>query len=290
MHRRRPFVLPALLGLLLSVLAPAAASADPSERAQQRATGYYLALGDSLAAGYQPTTGDDKDGGYVGGVAAAVRLSSPKTRLVNLACSGETVVTMVDGGGCDYAKGSQLAAAQQFLHAHGRFTRVITLDIGANDVQRCVRSGGIDLVCVQGGLRDVATTLPGVVAALRAGAPNARIVVLNYFNPFLAAYLTGPAGQALAAQSTELQRQLNSIIAGAAAGNARVADVAGAFRSTDTTPVTDPVIGTVPTNVATICALTWMCVRQDIHANDAGYAVMASTVVGVLVRERATAA
>jgi lysophospholipase L1-like esterase len=280
MHRRRPFVLTALLGLLLGLLAPAAASADPSPRAKERATGWYLALGDSLAAGYQPTTGDDKDGGYVGGVATAVRAASPKTKLVNLACSGETVVTMVDGGRCAYEEGSQLAAAQEFLADHGRFTRVITLDIGANDVQRCVsRTGSIDAVCVQGGLQAVATRLPGVVAALRAGAPDARIVVLNYYNPFLAAWLTGDAGKVLAAQSTVLQAQLNAIIArAAAAGSAQVADVATAFRSTDTTPV-----GGVPTNVATICKLTWMCTRTDIHANDAGYAVMAATVVQVLL-------
>ena len=35
--------------------------------------GWYLALGDSLAAGYQPGQGDDPTGGYVGGVLDAVR-------------------------------------------------------------------------------------------------------------------------------------------------------------------------------------------------------------------------
>ena len=62
---------------------------------------------------------------------------------------------------------------------------------------------------------------------------------------------------------------------------ADVADVATAFRSFDQTPVTTA-FGTIPTNVATICAWTWMCTRNDIHANDAGYAVLARTVVGRL--------
>ena len=64
---------------------------------------------------------------------------------------------------------------------------------------------------------------------------------------------------------------------------ADVADVSTAFRSTVTTPVTVPALGgAVPTNVATICAWTWMCQLGDIHANDAGYAVMADTVAARL--------
>ena len=90
---------------------PAAAHADPSPRGVEKATGYYLALGDSLAAGYQPGMGDDKTGGYVGGVLDAVRAQSPKTKLVNLACSGETVATMVSGGRCAYEAGSQFDQA-----------------------------------------------------------------------------------------------------------------------------------------------------------------------------------
>ena len=64
---------------------------------------------------------------------------------------------------------------------------------------------------------------------------------------------------------------------------AQVADVATAFRSTDTTPVTVPALGgSVPTNVATICAWTWMCQLGDIHANDTGYAVMSGVVAARL--------
>jgi hypothetical protein len=40
--------------------------------------------------------------------------------------------------------------------------------------------------------------------------------------------------------------------------------------------------GPVPTNVATICAWTWMCQLGDIHANDTGYAVMAGAVAARL--------
>lgn len=259
---------------------PAAAHADPSPRGVDKATGYYLALGDSLAAGYQPGMGDDKTGGYVGGVLDAVRAQSPKTKLVNLACSGETVATMVSGGRCAYEAGSQFDQALDFLHAHGQFTRVVTIDIGANDVQRCVRGLAVDLPCVQNGLNTVATDLPMVLGKLRSAAPNAQIVVLNYYNPFLAAWLTGPSGIQVAQLSAALQTMLNGVIAGAAAANgALIADVAAAFHSTDWSPAPGT---SVPTNVATICAWTWMCTKADIHANDAGYAVLAATVAGRL--------
>ena len=102
------------------------------------AMGYYLALGDSLAAGYQPDRGPDPTGGYADDVLAGIRATQPKTTLVNLACPGERSTTMVSGGTCAYDEGSQLDQALEFLHAHGRYTRVVTVQVGANDVQRCV--------------------------------------------------------------------------------------------------------------------------------------------------------
>ena len=251
--------------------------------------GYYLALGDSLAAGYQPAHDDVGAGahpteGYADDVLAGIKASDPKTRLVNLACPGERSTTMVSGRICAYDEGSQLDQALEFLHAHGRYTRAVTVQIGANDVQRCVDRAtlAIDLACIQAGMADVATYLPMILGKLRAEAPNAQVIVLNYYNPFLAAWLTG--NTVLAQQSTQLQATLNAIIGhAAAASGATVADVAAAFHSTDTAPyVLPPPIGVVPTNVAYICIYTWMCSRSDIHANDAGYALIGQTVVARL--------
>ena len=288
-RRRLTALFIAVAGLLavpgVAAAAPHAAPTAASAWHGERPPGYYLALGDSLAAGYQPSTGDDKDGGYVGVVQSVLRHTWRGTELVNLACSGETVVSMVEGGRCDYPEGNQLDAATAFLSTHARATRVITIDIGANDVQRCVGAAGVDLPCITGGMNAVATRLPGVLAALHERAPKARVVVLNYYNPFLAATLQGPAGEALAAESTQLQSTLNGIIEGAARANgAMVADIARSFQSTSTRPTRLPGVGTVPRNVALICSWTWMCERSDIHANDTGYAVMGVTVLGRLWR------
>jgi len=278
----RRLVIP-VLAVLTLLSGSAAARATPSQTGVAHATGWYLALGDSLAAGYQPGRGDDRTGGYAGQVRDALQRTSPKTSLVNLGCSGETTSSMVEGGRCAYDEGSQLAQAVAFLHAHARFTRLVTLDIGANDVARC-GAQGLPPACVQGGLGSVATNLPVILQQLRAAAPGVPIVVLNYYDPFLAAWLAGPDGQALAQQSVALLGVLNGTIASATeAVRGQVADVATAFHTPDWTLVSVPSLGgPVPRNVATVCALTWMCQRQDIHANDDGYAVLAGAVVARL--------
>ncbi|HET8600106.1 MAG TPA: SGNH/GDSL hydrolase family protein [Segeticoccus sp.] len=277
--------------LALAFAGAAPASADPPHgHGDHHAMGWYLALGDSLAAGYQPGLGEARHGGYTGKVLRDLRRESGKTTLRNLSCSGESTVTMAQGGICSYHKGTQLAQAVQFLHAHAGHTRLVTVTIGANDVQRCVR-GAIDVACVEQGMADIRQDLPVILGQLRAAAPRTEIVVTNYDNPFLAAWLLGPDGQALARMSDGLLLQLNGIIAASAAGvHAGVADVATAFSSRDfTDQVTLPGIGEVPLNVARICQWTWMCTLQDIHTNDLGYAVIGHTVIAVL-EERGLAA
>jgi lysophospholipase L1-like esterase len=62
----------------------------------------------------------------------------------------------------------------------------------------------------------------------------------------------------------------------------KVADVSGAFQTNNFTEV--PLgSGTVPLNVATICALTFECTPiNDIHPNVQGYAVIASAFEAVV--------
>lgn len=250
------------------VAAPAAAATAPQN------ANWYLALGDSLGAGYQPGQGDDKAGGYVGHVRDAAATQVPGIKLNNLSCSGETTVSMTSGSRCNYPEGSQLKAAEAFLQTQGKAVRLVTIDLGANDVQTCARGTDIDMTCLSKGMSDVNTNLPAILQRLRSAAPQAKIVVLNYYNPFLATWLLGEQGQGVARLSQSLQAGLNGAISSAAGKvNASVADVATGFTSTDWTQKQTP-LGTLPTNVAAICAQTWMCSKADIHANDAGYATM----------------
>ncbi|KGN42706.1 SGNH/GDSL hydrolase family protein [Knoellia aerolata] len=268
-----------VLAMFIALVVPSAADASPA-RGAVNATSWYLALGDSLAAGYQPGVGDDRTGGYVGGVLDALQDTAPKARLRNLACSGATTASMLGTDRCSYEQGSQVAEAVEFLEAHKGKVDLVTIDIGANDVTPCARPS-VDFACALAAVGTVEANLTNILGQLRAATgPDTEIIVLNYYNPFLAAWLTGQAGQQVAAMTSGLQSLLNGAVARAAATvGADVADVATAFRSTTTTPVATA-FGTIPTNVATICAWTWMCTRNDIHANDAGYAVLATTVAG----------
>lgn len=245
---------------------------------------YYVALGDSLAAGYQPGKGDNKTGGYVGGVYNTLRKTSPALKLVNLGCSGETSTSFIDGSKCSYgADGrSQLKSALSTLTKLKGNVKLVTLDIGANDVQTCVsKTGDIDYTCIAAGLQAVATNLPSITKQVRAAVgPDTKIVLLNYYNPFLVTYLQGGDKKQVAQLSSGLQGVLNSAIGyGAATGDGQVADVAGAFDSLNWFTMVKTAYGTLPQNVANICNLTYMCAKGDIHANDTGYTLLANTVL-----------
>lgn len=285
-------ILTLAIATLLVLVAPSAAYAGPghgadkkphqSDKSAGKATSWYLALGDSLAAGYQPGVGDDRAGGYVGGVLDALQDNAPKAKLRNISCSGATTTSLMGTDRCTYKAGSQLAEGVQFLKAHKTKVDLVTIDIGANDVTPCARPS-VDVACALAALTTVERNLTATLAQLRAATgPRTQIIVLNYYNPFLAVWLTGPEGQQAAGLSGLLQSLLNAAVARSAGTvGAEVADVATAFKSTDTTPVATA-YGTIPTNVATICAWTWMCTRTDIHANDTGYAVLAEAVASRL--------
>lgn len=302
---RRLALLATATALVAASLGPGGspAAADPAHASPggTSTTGWYLALGDSLAAGYQPGAPFDLDGGYVGDVLDSVRAGAPQTKLRNLACPGEDSTEMITGGGgCSYEEGSQLAQALVFLRAHADTTRLVTLTIGSNDVTPCMNPAESP-VTIQGclvrrlGVADptqpppagsLAGNLDSVLRELHQAAPTAQVVVTNYYDPYLASWLQGPAGRDLAVFSTYLQGSVNAVIDAAATRNsAATADVAGAFETGNWSPTTLTLPGgtvTTPTNVARICQLTWMCLVGNIHPNDAGYDVIAAAVAAKL--------
>ncbi len=247
-------------------------SAGPSSAG----SGYYLALGDSLATGFQ-LGADHRTEGYAGPVRTSVQKRNGATALVNLGCSGETTSSMLEGGTCSYAEGSQLEQAEQFLREHADDTHLVTLDIGGNDVARCGFEG-LKGECTKPALATLSTNLPKITSRLRAAGPDVQIVLLNYYDPFLVLDLMGSSG--LGQKSVAELAKLNvAIERSAKASGATVADVAAAFQTTVKTPVAVNEVGSVPTNLARILQWTWMTPpRFDFHANDAGYAVMARAV------------
>lgn len=257
-----------LLGILLA-----------SAVAQATAQVYYLALGDSLAIGIQPSLKGDipTSQGYVDDLYKAFRQHIPGLTVVKLGCSGETTTSMIDGTICSYSDGSQLKAAVAFLETHK--VAFVTIDIGANDIDHCVNpsTGVIDEECaIEAGIT-VGTKLPEILAALRAAAPETLIVGMNYYDPVLAAWTLGSTGQSLAKKSVVDTLAFNAVLETAyQAFSVPVADVARAFHITDFTNF--PFIN-LPVNVFVTLTSTWMGAPApfgpDVHPNALGYATIA---------------
>ena len=199
---------------------------------------YYLSLGTSLAAGVQadPTTGKSvvTDVSYPGFIAESLSEDIPGLRHVNLGCPGETSDSFIDGGICQYQRGSQLDQAIQFLRYNRRSTVLITIDMGANDILGCVDLScvpqgcpdgvDIDLACFADVNRNLIANMIYILKRLRwAAGPRVPIVAMNYYNP-LAVF------PAQAEQTNFLQSLINASLEGVYAGfHVPVADVAGAF-------------------------------------------------------------
>lgn len=252
---------------------------------------YYLALGDSLARGAQPNasgTTVPTSQGYANDLFKTEKKKIKGLKLEQLGCLGETTTTMIDGSICHYATGNQLAQAVSFIHKHK--IALITLDIGANDIDNCVVGGSVSLSCVAEGEQSIQTNVPKIVSALRqAAGTKVKIVGMTYYDPFLAEYLTGPSGEGLAATSVQLAQQVNGdLTSDYEAGNFKVADVATAFDTyvPFSTMTNLPGHGTVPESVAEVCELTWMCapapLGPNIHANVAGYKQIAKVFAAKL--------
>ena len=243
---------------------------------------YYLSLGTSLAAGVQadPETGESviTDVSYPGILAEMLDQDIRKLRHVNLGCPGETGETLIYGGICDYRKGSQLDQALHFLHRHGKFTGLITLDLGANDVLQCVEGFDIDLACLGATLNQLTEDLTYTLEVLQEAAPDTPIVGMNYYNPLSVSWFIDPS---LLASTVGLQMWINGVLESVyAAYGVPVADVATAFQSYDF--ITDANADGIPDSVNLLCDWTWMCEYYNIHANEIGYSVIAEEFYSVL--------
>jgi lysophospholipase L1-like esterase len=267
------------LSFLISLLGAAHATAQPT---------YYLALGDSLAIGIQPSgagVGIDvpTNQGYADDLYALLRKRIPGLLLAKLGCSGETTGSMLNGGMCPYPEGSQLATALSFLQTHQ--VGLITLDIGANDVDHCI-TPVFSPSCIATGTGLVESNLKMILAELHNASPGTPIVAMNYYDPFLAAWILGPAGQTLAEESELAATQFNTVLQNIyQTFSVPVADVASAFRISNFTPV--PILN-VPLNVFLTLIWTWagapVPFGPDIHPNALGYAVIAGAFFDTITK------
>lgn len=215
----RRLIRPLLAAIALSLLALGAASYHAATAAT--APTYYLALGDSLAYGYQPTQlpdtiffpGPPQKSPAWSGPGYAERLFSQHlapagvvTQLVNLACPGEDTATYQGIGGsiCPYrwlfaprdttaytdTEESQQTAADTFIRLHAGQVRVVTIDLGANDIlnafnnDNCAFTGSVTDTLHSFITNDVAilSDLRNTLNTYDAG--QYRLVTMDYYQPY----------------------------------------------------------------------------------------------------------
>src|SRR5215831_16102422 len=260
------------------------------------ANSFYLSLGDSLTQGVQPTAQGvsvQTRQGYPDQLFTALRLGNPTLKLVKLGCPGETTGTMINGGICSYSARSQLAQAAAFLSRHRGHVQLVTIDIGANDLNPCLGLPTIDQIaaCLAQVFPQIQANLETIMKRLTtaSGSGVPPIIGMTYYDPELANWLKGtPADKELAKDSIVLAQAFGNLLSGVyTTFGAKVADVFKTFHTTQfAARVTLPAFGTVPKDVGYICSYTWMCaappVGPNIHANRLGYAVIANTFLDVI--------
>jgi lysophospholipase L1-like esterase len=280
--RARGKLAPLALVCALALILPATLDASPPPT-------YYVVLGDSLARGWQPNSaGHDVQTaqGYAEDVYRALRRNRPSLRLVNLGCGGETTASMSSGTICHYIAGSQIEQAEAFIESHPGAITAVSINIGDNDVEGCFKNSAFDNGCLSAGYAAVRSKLPGIAAGLRTAAgPSVPIIGLSDYDQFLALWLQGPQGQALARQSVGIITRLNDLVQAIyRRSRIAVADASSRFATTDLHDYRSlSGHGSVPLAVARICSWTWACspapIGFDDHANASGYGVLAQSIL-----------
>jgi lysophospholipase L1-like esterase len=279
----------ALLVIAASFAAVPAANAASSARPGEN----YVAVGDSLAFGYQGNTiaacaatgCANPDAlfrtGYVDDFAAAMRTRpghNPE-KVANFGCPGETSSTLLNATnattGCttypfplhrNHPGTTQIAAAVAYLKKAGDDVNTITFDIGANDLLGTIRTCNNDPVCIQGAapavIGAVAQNTAIALGKLRAAAPKAKIIVLGLYNPAF----TLPGGDYLT----------DSVF------NPTIAGVAASFGALFANPFQTINHGAAyPNEAASVCSQINICAAGDVHPFDNGYQAIADVIFGV---------
>jgi lysophospholipase L1-like esterase len=290
----------AALALSAAAAVPAAAADRPDSSPKPT---YYLSLGDSLSVGDQPNAKGvtlPTNEGYADQLYNTIKRAHPGLRLWKVGCPGETSKTLNLGGICGYKgdarysltadKGVQLIAALNFLRSHRGEVPLITLDIGANDLNNCLTLTTIPAIvaCLTPVFPAIQKNLAYTLAKLRNADPHAIIVGMTYYDPELADWLTGKAGQAFAQDSVAVAEVFDQDLTVVYQKyKVLVADVFTSFDTTDMSQLVNvPPFGKLPKDVAQICRWTWECAKPPVgpneHANATGYGAIASTFEATL--------
>ncbi len=271
-----------ITSLLLSVILSATMFAQDRDDQGERS---YLALGDSVAFGYIIQAGYEyiNPENFVSYADYAAR--TLHLQLVNAACPGETSGSFLSSSAPDLGcrairaafplhvaySSTQIDFATSYLKTHPR-TKLVTIDIGANDVfillDTCAQTAN-PAQCIQSGLPGVLGTVglnvETILGELRATGYKGTIIVANYYS----LDFSDP-------QQNQLSTAVNAVLAGAASAHgAVVADDFSAFRNALPTTLTGDnwtckagLLNATPQN-------QFVC---DIHPSQSGHRLIGKTI------------
>jgi lysophospholipase L1-like esterase len=309
-HRRWISTLAAASVLLISAVLTACGSSSSSAKPAPSSSPvlpsspgaghtFYISLGDSYAAGYQPAVngglGKTSTNGFAYQLASKATLNGKKLTLVNFACAGATTTSLLKRLGCTqdrlgpgaigYPKQTQADAAVAYIAAHKADVGLITVSISGNDITSCATASGTSGIvsCVTKALATVKANLHTLLPRLRAAAPDARIVGLTYPDVILGLYVSKTSsGTMLASLSvTAFKSLINPALKAEydAVGGSfiDVTDASGGYIPFTQTTTLAP-YGTIPTAVAQTCELTYYCEFHNIHPKTVGYTLIADLI------------
>jgi lysophospholipase L1-like esterase len=250
---------------------------------------YYVAVGGSLSVGFQPTpnavSGEPTDDGYANDLVTLESSRWPDLQVVHTGCPGETTQTMLQGGDrCYAAPNSQIQAVVTFLRDNPGSTVLVTVDLGFNDVSRCLIHETVDSACVSRALDRIRLQLPEILRDIQAVTPaDTEIIGLNHYDPYLADDRGDQHDQLFALRSVGIVDQLNDLLDQVYTQRGiELANVQAAFdHFGGETSVSDP-------GADQMCDITWMCASPPLgpnpHPNDLGYRIIASAIASVVSR------
>jgi lysophospholipase L1-like esterase len=196
--------------------------------------------------------------------------------LTNMGCWGETTASFISGGciGPDngvptkvtYANGNQLDTAKAFLQANGNSVKLVTLDIGINDIAyNCFdfNTGELDYACVSQTLPVIHDNLVTILTALQSvSSSSTKFIIGNTFDPF----------QNVLPSTILAVQELNQVY-DQVAGETHIslADIASTVHFNDYPNGGNPYLcgGSAP--------LSWVCINGDTHSTTLGYTLIANT-------------
>ncbi len=287
----------------LILIAIAAALALPGVAQAAKKPSYYVSLGDSYAAGYQPTAqgqGKTTRKGFAYQLVGKAKKRGHKLKLVNFGCGGETSSSILERksecgrglgpGGEKYGGRTQAKAAERFIKKHRGRVALITVSIGGNDVTSCAAQPD-PIACIGPAMDRVKANGKKLVKGLRkAAGKKTRIVGITYPDVILGGWVSGvQADQDLAKLSvvafqTLLNPALKEMYESVDGRFVDVTKATGAYTPLEQTTTLAP-YGVLPVAVAEVCKLTWYCQYKDIHANTKGYGVIADLIAKTLPRK-----